>query len=272
MPEERPTLVAVAGACGRMGREVVRAVHEAEGMELVAAVDHSEIGRPIDEVIGIDPIGPTRPIVQNDLAAALDQSGAQVLVDFTVPASAMANIRVALEAGVAPVVGTTGLTQEDIAEVRTLCEESGVGALIAPNFAIGAVLMMQFAEQAARYLPDVEIVELHHEKKLDSPSGTAVMTAQKIAAARAGSPVRTPDGTVEKIPGGRGAVLGDVHIHSVRLPGHVAHQMVVFGGLGETLTIRHDSLDRKGFMPGVILAIRKVQELEGLVVGLENLL
>lgn len=270
MPE--PIRVAVAGACGRMGREVVRAVHEAEGLRLVAAVDRAEIGRNIYDVTGIAPITPISPIVQDDLSAALSESGAHVLVDFTIPASAMDNIRTAIRTGVLPVVGTTGLTVEDVAEVSRLADQASVGALIAPNFAIGAVLMMQFAEQAARYLPDVEIIELHHEKKLDSPSGTAVMTAQKIAGARTGTPLPTPPNTVEKIPGGRGAVLGDVHIHSVRLPGHVAHQMVIFGGHGETLTLRHDSLDRKCFMPGVILAIRRVRELNGLVVGLEHLL
>lgn len=269
MPDGDLIRVAVAGACGRMGREVVRAIVEADGLELAAAVDRSDLGMDIGDVVGIGPLGIP---VQDDLSTVLEVNGAKVVVDFTVPASAMDNIRSALNAGVSPVVGTTGLTPADVDEVRELAERTGVGALIAPNFAIGAVLMMQFTEQAARYLPDVEIIELHHEKKLDSPSGTAVMTAQKIVAARTNSPTPTPQNTVEKIPGGRGAVLEDVHIHSVRLPGHVAHQMVVFGGLGETLTIRHDSLDRKGFMPGVILAVRKVRNLNGLVVGLENLL
>jgi 4-hydroxy-tetrahydrodipicolinate reductase len=194
------------------------------------------------------------------------------MVDFTIPASAMGNIQAALEAGVSPVVGTTGLSPADVEQVRRWTGEAGVGALIAPNFAIGAVLMMQFAAQAAKYMPDAEIIELHHENKLDSPSGTAVMTAQKIVAARETAPRPEPSGTVEKIPGGRGAVLEGVHIHSVRLPGYVAHQEVIFGGLGQTLTLRHDSMDRRSFMPGVILAVRKVRTLQGLTVGLEHLL
>ena len=261
--------VAVAGAAGRMGREVVRAVVEAEGMTLVAAIDHHEIGRDAGEVVGVAAQGVA---IESDLAAALAHAKADVLVDFTVPASALGNIETALKAGVSPVVGTTGLTAADLAQVQTWAQAAGIGALFAPNFAIGAVLMMQFAAQAAKYLPDVEIIELHHENKLDSPSGTALMTAQMIVAARQGTPVLPPAAPIEKIPGGRGAALDGVHIHSVRLPGYVAHQEVIFGGLGQTLTLRHDSLDRRSFMPGVVLAVRRVRALPGLVVGLENLL
>lgn len=269
MSEETVIRVAVAGAAGRMGREVVRAVHEAEGLSLVAAVDRAEVGRDAGEIAGI---GPVSLPIESDLKEALTRSRAHVLVDFTVPASALGNIQTALEAKVSPVVGTTGLTAEDLNRVRAWVSASGVGALIAPNFAIGAVLMMLFAEQAAKYLPDVEIIELHHENKLDSPSGTALMTAQKIAAARARSPRPETANTVEKIPGGRGANYEGIHLHSVRLPGFVAHQEVIFGGLGQTLTIRHDSTDRRSFMPGVLLAVRRVRALPGLVVGLENLL
>lgn len=261
--------VAVSGAAGRMGQEVVRAVVEAEGLELVAAIDRHDIGRDVGELVGVGALGVA---LQADLAAALRDSGADVVVDFTVPASAMGNIQAALEAKVSPVVGTTGLTAADIAQVRDWTEAAGVGALIAPNFAIGAVLMMQFAAQAAKYMPDVEIIELHHENKLDSPSGTALMTAQKIVEARTGTPKAPPAEPVEKIPGGRGATLDGVHIHSVRLPGYVAHQEVIFGGLGQTLTLRHDSMDRRSFMPGVVLAVRKVRDAKGLVVGLEHLL
>jgi 4-hydroxy-tetrahydrodipicolinate reductase len=261
--------VAVAGAAGRMGREVVRAVHEAEGLELVAAVDHHLRGQDAGEAAGIGSIGVP---LQSDLREALTGCRAEVLVDFTVPSSALGNIEAAVRAGVSPVVGTTGLTSQDLDKVREWVGEAKIGALVAPNFAIGAVLMMEFAAQAARYMRDVEIIELHHEKKLDSPSGTAVLTAQKIAEARTSAPLPAPDGTVEKVPGGRGAVLEDIHIHSVRLPGYVAHQEVIFGGLGQTLTLRHDSLDRRSFMPGVVLAVRKVRELNGLVVGLEHLL
>jgi 4-hydroxy-tetrahydrodipicolinate reductase len=261
--------VVVAGAAGRMGREVVRAVAQAGDMKLVAAVDRTSMGCDAGEIAGVGSAG--IPIDQ-DIERALGATKANVLVDFTIPSSALGNVEVALRARVAAVVGTSGLTPDDLSQIRAWTHEFKTPCLVAPNFAIGAVLMMEFAAQAAKYMPDCEIIELHHEKKLDSPSGTALMTAHKIAAARKSSPIAAPTGTIAKVPGGRGAISGETHIHSVRLPGHVAHQEVIFGGLGQTLTIRHDSIDRASFMPGVLLAIRKVKEVEGLVVGLENLL
>lgn len=261
--------VIVTGAAGRMGRAVVRAVAEAADTHLVAAIDLAEVGRDAGELAGVGSLGVP---ITTDLSAALATSRAQVMVDFTIGAVAVGNIRAAIEAGVSPVVGATGMSAEDIESLQRLSVEKGVGGLIAPNFAIAAVLMMEFAAQAAKYLPDVEIIELHHEKKLDSPSGTALLTAQKIEAARQNAVVSVPGQTVEKIPGGRGAALGDTHIHSLRLPGHVAHQMVIFGGLGETLTLRHDSLDRSSFMPGVLLAVRRVGDLKELIVGLDKLI
>lgn len=267
--------VAVCGAAGRMGREVVRAVAEAEGLHLVAAMDREQIGADAGELAGV---GKLAVAVESDLAVALARWKAHVLVDFTLPDSVLANTLLALEQGVSPVVGTTGLSTASLDAIDELARDKGVGAFVAPNFAIGAVLMMQFAAQAAKYLPDVEIIELHHEKKLDSPSGTALLTAQKIAAARREAnviPQPTPSGLVEKAPGARGAhsgVTGYVPIHSVRLPGFVAHQEVIFGGPGQILTLRHDSTDRRSFMPGVVLAVRKVRSLTGLVIGLENLL
>ena len=199
------------------------------------------------------------------------------LVDFTVPEAVLGNIEIALAHGVVPIVGTTGLSPQDVDHVRALCRTHGVGALIAPNFAIGAVLMMRFAQEAARYMPDAEIIEMHHEKKLDAPSGTAAKTAEMIAEGRAGArPTPFPAGAFEKIAGSRGGKgVGDVPIHSIRLPGFVASQEVIFGGLGQTLTLRHDSRDRKSFMPGVILALRHAPALLAggeLVYGLENLL
>ena len=267
--------VAVTGAAGRMGREVVRAVLEAEGLQLVAAVDRHEAGADAGTLAGC---GAADVAIEGDLDAALARSRPDVLVDFTLPDGVLANLRIAVAHGVSPVVGTTGLSAENLAEIDRAAKEKGIGVFVAPNFAIGAVLMMQFAAQAAKYLPDVEIIELHHEKKLDSPSGTALLTAQKIGEARRSasvSPVPPPDGLVEKAPGARGArneITGDVPIHSVRLPGFVAHQEVIFGGVGQILSIRHDSIDRRSFMPGVILAIRKVRTLTGLVIGLEHLL
>ena len=227
--------VAVSGAAGRMGREVVKAVQTADGLQLVAAIDHHGIGADIGPLAGI---GATGVIVGDDLEAELTRHKPDVLVDFTLPDSVLANLRTALTLGVSPVVGTTGLSQQDLADLDAIARAQGVGAFVAPNFALGAVLLMQFAAQAARYLPDVEIIELHHDRKLDSPSGTALLTAQKIAAAREEAnvaPLTVPTGLVEKAPGARGArdsVTGDVPIHSVRLPGFVAHQEVIFGRTG----------------------------------------
>jgi 4-hydroxy-tetrahydrodipicolinate reductase len=267
--------VAVSGAAGRMGREVVRAVLTAEGLQLVAAIDHHGVGTDVGPQAGA---GATDVRIGDDLEAELTQHKPDVLVDFTLPGSVLANLQTALKLGVSPVVGTTGLSLDDLASLDALAIAQGLGAFVAPNFALGAVLLMQFAAQAAKYLPDVEIIELHHDRKLDSPSGTALLTAQKIAEARQAAnvkPLAVPDGLVEKAPGARGArdaVTGDVPIHSVRLPGFVAHQEVIFGGQGQVLTLRHDSIDRGSFMPGVILAVRKVRSLTGLVIGLENLL
>ncbi|MBV9848859.1 MAG: 4-hydroxy-tetrahydrodipicolinate reductase [Armatimonadetes bacterium] len=246
--------VAVAGAKGRMGQEVVAAVQAEPDLRLVAQVD-----------------------LGDDLVRALEETRPAALVDFTVPEAVLGNIEAALAHGVVPIVGTTGLSPQDVEHVRGLCRRHGVGALIAPNFAIGAVLMMRFAQEAAKYLPDAEIIEMHHEKKLDAPSGTAAKTAEMIAQGRAGAtPTALPAGAFEKIPGARGGKgVGDVPVHSVRLPGFVASQEVIFGGLGQTLSIRHDSRDRKSFMPGVILAVRHAPALAAggeLVYGLENLL
>lgn len=267
--------VALCGAAGRMGREVTRAVHEADGMRLIVAVDPQEVGRDAGELAGLSPIGVR---IEPDLSAALAHSRPKVLIDFSLPHVVLQNARMALEQGVAPVIGATGLTKADLEELDRLARERELGAFVAPNFAIGAVLMMQFAETAARYLPDVEIIELHHGGKLDAPSGTALLTALKIEQARNAAqakPHPTPPNAVETAPGARGA-RGEntygVPIHSIRLPGFVAHQEVIFGGIGQTLTLRHDSTDRRSFMPGVVLAVRAVGKLRGLVVGLEHLL
>ena len=267
--------IVVTGAAGRMGREVVRAALEADGIRLLAAVDHHAVGQDAGALAGMPAAGMA---IESDLEAALIRTRPDVMVDFTLPGGVLANLRLALAHGVSPVVGTTGLGADALNEIDAAAREKGIGAFVAPNFAIGAVLMMQFAAQAAKYLPDVEIIELHHDRKVDSPSGTALLTAQKIGQAReaAGvSPVALPEGLVEKAPGARGArdaVTGDVPIHSVRLPGFVAHQEVIFGGVGQILTLRHDSIDRRSFLPGVILAVRRVRSLTGLVIGLENLL
>ena len=240
--------VGVLGARGRMGSEVVKAVTDAADCELVAALD------------------------QGDSLDALITSGAQVVVDFTTPDVVMANLEFLVKNNIHAVVGTTGFSDDRIAQLNTwLASNPSAGILIAPNFAIGAVLMMEFAEKAAKFFESAEIIELHHPNKVDAPSGTAVRTAALISDARkkANLPAM-PDATTTSLDGARGATVGDVPVHSVRLRGLIAHQEVLFGGLGETLTIRHDSLDRAGFMPGVLLGVRQVSSHPGLTVGLEK--
>ena len=261
--------VAVAGAAGRMGRTVVSAVHGDPETEVVAAVDIAGIGEDAGDLAGVGPLGVA---VQDDLDSALRSSQAEALVDFTLAEAAHRNALTALRAGVSPVIGTTGMSEAQVDEIRALAEERQTGAFLAPNFAIGAVLMMVFARQAAKYMPEVEIIELHHEKKVDAPSGTALRTGQMILEGRGTRTVTRPEEEDLKLEGARGGDLDGVHIHSVRLPGLVAHQEVIFGGQGQTLSIRHDSIDRSSFMPGVLLACKRVREQSGLVVGLENLL
>jgi len=258
--------VLVSGAAGKVGSEVVRAVADAYDMEVVAAVDPGISGCLVPTASG------EHVECRADLAMAIEATRPDVMVDFTHPTVVEGNLRVALAAGVDCVVGTTGLSEEKLAELAKLAPE-GTTLFFAPNFAIGAVLMMQFAEQAARYMPHVEITELHHDKKADAPSGTAIRTARMIAAARGEAP--SVPGRETELPGmegARGAVVDGVHVHSVRLPGLVAHQEVLFGGQGQTLTIRHDSIDRTSFMPGVVLAVREVGARRGLIVGLEKLM
>jgi 4-hydroxy-tetrahydrodipicolinate reductase len=258
--------VLVSGAAGKVGSEVVRAVNAAEGMEVVAAVDPGVAGCLIPTAEG------EHVECRADLAMAIAATTPDVMVDFTHPTVVEGNLRVALAAGVDCVLGTTGLSEEKLAELAATAPE-GTALFFAPNFAIGAVLMMQFAETAARYMPYVEITELHHDKKADAPSGTAIRTARLIAAARGEAP--SVPGRETELPGmegARGALVDGVSVHSIRLPGLVAHQEVLFGGQGQTLAIRHDTIDRTSFMPGVVLAVREVGARSGLVVGLEKLM
>ena len=240
--------VGVLGARGRMGAEVVKAVTAAADLELVASLD---LGDSLDQ---------------------LASSGAQVVVDFTTPDSVMANLEFLITHNIHAVIGTTGFDDTRLAKLKSLSSaHPEVGVLIAPNFAIGAVLMMEFAAKAAKYFESAEIIELHHPNKVDAPSGTASRTAELIAAARKEAKLPAmPDATSTSLDGARGALVGDVPVHSVRLRGLVAHQEVLFGGLGETLSIRHDSLDRAGFMPGVLLGIRSVISRPGVTFGLEH--
>ena len=241
------TRVAVLGAAGQMGAEVCRAVELAPDLTLVAAVDAGEDRHPVE--------------------------AAEVVVDFTHPDAVMDNLTWCIERGIHAVVGTTGFTEARLAGLRTQLEGRRTGVVVAPNFSIGAVLMMHFAEQAAAFYESVEIIELHHPNKADAPSGTALATARRIGAARAAAELPpSPDATVTELPGARGAAADGVRIHGVRLRGLVAHQEVLFGAAGETLTIRHDSLDRSSFMPGVLAAVRVVGSRPGLTVGIESIL
>lgn len=245
-----PIRVGVLGARGRMGQQTCRAVDGADDLELVAMVD------------------------AGDWLFSVADAGSQVLVDFTHPDVVMDNIRFAIDQGIHAVVGTTGFTEERLDTVRTwLADAPAVGVLVAPNFGIGAVLSMRFAQVAARYYESAEVIELHHPGKADAPSGTAVRTAQLIAAARAEASLSaSPDATTRAREGARGADVDGVRVHSLRISGMVAHQEIIFGAEGETLSIRHDSLDRVSFMPGVLLAVRGVAARPGLTVGLETLL
>ena len=239
--------VGILGARGRMGSEVVKAVTDAPDLELVAALD---LGDSLD---------------------ALVSNGAQVVVDFTTPDSVMANLEFLISNNINAVIGTTGFDDARIAKIKSLLASSKSGVLIAPNFAIGAVLMMEFATKAAKYFESAEIIELHHPNKVDAPSGTAARTAELMSKSRKDAGLAAmPDATSTTLDGARGATVGDIPVHSVRLRGLVAHQEVLLGGIGETLSIRHDSIDRVGFMPGVLLGVRQVVNHPGLTFGLEN--
>ncbi|NJC68259.1 4-hydroxy-tetrahydrodipicolinate reductase [Planosporangium thailandense] len=246
--EREPIRVGVLGARGRMGTEVCKAVDAAGDMELVAMVD------------------------DGDWLFNVSDAGADVVVDFTTPDVVMDNLHWCIDQNINVVVGTSGFSESRLSRVRSwLTHKPDLGVVIAPNFAVGAVLMMDFAARAARHFESVEIVEMHHPNKIDAPSGTAVRTAEMIAEARAGMPAM-PDATKEEMAGARGSLVEGVRIHSIRATGLTAHQEVLLGTAGETLTIRHDSYDRKSFMPGVLLAVRKVIERPGLTVGLGPLL
>lgn len=260
--------IAVVGAGGRMGREVLRSLGPRDGFQIVAAVDRSHGGVHCREVAGQD--APDIAI-QDKLGAALDQAKPDVLVDLSHHSAAAAHAGSAIKRNVSPIIGCTGVSDADLKEIRIQSQEAGVPGMYVPNFAIGAVLMMHFAKAAARWLPDAEIVELHHDRKEDAPSGTALLTAEIIGDARREEPTRKPRATI-KVEGVRGGKAHDVNIHSVRLPGLVAHQVVMFGGQGEILTIRHDSFDRTSFMQGVKICAKAVRSLEGFVVGLDKIL
>ncbi len=242
--------VLVNGAFGKMGRPCVEAVNQDSDLILVA-----KTGR------------------EHDLAAEIKQHQPDVVVDLTNAECVLKNLQLIIESGARPVVGTSGLLKDQVELMQKKCASLQRGGIIAPNFALGAVLMMKHAQEIAKYFSSVEIIEMHHDRKGDSPSGTAVRTAEMLSETLdTRSPKNTPLNTKETIADARGANYQDIHIHAVRLPGLVANQQIIFGGLGETLTIRHDTIDRLCFMPGIMLACKKVMELNRLVYGLENVL
>jgi 4-hydroxy-tetrahydrodipicolinate reductase len=240
--------ILVNGALGRMGQEVIKMVETEKEFTLVGSADKND-----------------------NLADIIHNTKPQVVIDFTHPSSGFNNTKTIIECNVHPIIGTTGFTQEQIKELQKLAATKKLGGIIAPNFSIGAVLMMKYSQDAAKYFPNIEIIELHHDGKADSPSGTAIKTAEMIAGARTQKPQNK---IIDKptLPGARGAQHQDIHIHAVRLPGIVANQEVIFGGLGETLKICHTTINREAFMPGVHLACQKVQQLDHLAYGLEQIL
>lgn len=261
--------VAIAGCRGKMGKEAVKTIVGQEGMELVAALDYKHVGESLAE-LEMFPPDLNVPIYLN-LTQLIEETRPDVLIDLTNPQAVYEHAKEALLHNVRPVVGTTGFTDEQLEELIKISQDMKVGCIIAPNFAIGAVLMMKFAKEAAKYLPNVEIIEMHHDRKLDAPSGTAKKTAQMITEVREqhqqGHPLEE-----ETMKGARGAEFEGMRIHSVRLPGLVAHQEVIFGGNGQLLTIRHDSLNRESFMDGIVYCVNKVMTLDNLVYGMENIL
>lgn len=257
--------VVVHGASGRVGQEVVGAVCREPGMQLVGAVDINVTGEQLTL-----PDGSGTVPFSADLAAILDSCQPDVIVDFSNAKAAMPAVRTASRRSVNVVIGTTGLAAADLDEMRKLAEANEIGIVVAPNFALGAVLMMHLAKIAGKYFDHAEIIELHHDRKLDAPSGTAQTTARNMAAAR-GKPFLPPAVPGEDSPA-RGKTVEGINIHSVRLPGYMSHQEVILGGDGQTLSIRHDQISREAFMPGVLLAVKEVVKRKGFIYGLDNLL
>ncbi|MGI6361101.1 MAG: 4-hydroxy-tetrahydrodipicolinate reductase [Bacillota bacterium] len=260
--------VMVNGATGKMGRAMSAGIAKADDLELVAATDIRLGGVDLGSLCGLDPLG---VVIEEDLSEAIEKHRPEVMVDFTNAQAVVKNLPLALAQQVACVVGTTGLGDKEKDELKTLCAKHATPAFVASNFAIGAVLMMQFAKEAAAYFPHVEVIEKHHDQKIDAPSGTALSTLDKIAEVRDVFVQGLPN-EYEKIPGSRGGDYQGMRVHSLRLPGYVASQEVVFGGEGQILRIVHEAMNRDSFLPGVLLAIRKVRNLKGLVFDLENIM
>lgn len=260
--------VAISGALGRMGREASKAVDNDPELELIGLIDIKANKEMKSDITGNNEKDFN---VITDIKEFLENHKPDVVVDFTNPHAVFQNAKIMLDNRINCVIGTTGLENKELIELEDMATKNSVGLAVIPNFAIGAVLMMKMASEAAKYLPDAEIIELHHNQKIDAPSGTAIKTAEMIAKSRNISNIPQIK-EIEKLAGARGAKTENIHIHSVRLPGLIAHQEVILGGIGQTLTIRHDSYDRNSFMPGVLLTIKKIKQFKGLVYGLEKFL
>ena len=275
MTVETPIPVVVNGAAGKMGREVIKAVSQAEDMMLVGAVDKNPNyrGQDVGEVAGCGALEvPIIDDLESILVVATQEKVQGVMVDFTHPDGVYENVRSAIAYGVRPVVGTTGLSDKQLQELAEFAEKASTGCLVIPNFSIGMVLLQQAAMQASQYFDHVEIIELHHNQKADAPSGTAIKTAQMLSElGKSYNPAAVEE--KENVAGSRGGLVGDnIPIHSVRLPGYIAHQEVIFGAPGQIYTLRHDTSHRSCYMAGVLLSIRKVTQLKSLVYGLEKVL
>lgn len=255
------------GICGKMGKAMTAGLAKEPDMQVIAGVDVKG-GVDIGALCGMEPNG---ILVETDLTAAIKQKQPDVIVDFTNPQVVMKNIRTALEHKTPIIVGSTGITEDDLTTIESLSKQYDTQVFIAPNFALGAILMMKFAQEAAAYFPHVEVIERHHDQKLDAPSGTAIKTMEMMSGNR-GVFAQGAANEFEKINGSRGGDFQGMRVHSVRLPGYVATQEVVFGGLGQILTIKHDAISRETYLPGLILALRKIKELKGLVYGLEKIM
>ena len=261
--------VILAGPRGRMGSQAVEMILEnKDQFNLAACIDRKNNGMHLKDIEGLPDL--SIPIFE-DPEECFQETEADVFIDLTIPETGYRNTKAAILHNIRPVVGTTGFTEEQIRDLSSICEEKQLGAIIAPNFAIGAVLMMKFSKMAAAYFPDVDIIEKHHDQKLDAPSGTAVKTAELMKETR-DSKKQGHEDEQETLPGARGAEVDGMRIHSVRMPGLVAHQEVIFGGKGQTLTIKHDSINRDSFMEGIKFSVKQVMDLEKLVYGLENIL
>ncbi|MEG2637947.1 MAG: 4-hydroxy-tetrahydrodipicolinate reductase [Clostridiales bacterium] len=261
--------VAMIGVNGKMGRAILAGIIDSANVKIVGAVDIVGVGADISALIGGEP---RNIIVENSMEKMIKDKEPDVIIDFTSPKTVKNNVKIALANKVHIIVGTTGLSPDDLEEINSLAKEVSRVAFVVPNFALGAVLMMNFSAQAAKYFPNVEVIELHHDQKLDAPSGTAIKTLEMMAAEREKIHQGNPQ-EVEKIKGARGGEYQGMRVHSVRLPGYVAHQEVLFGGRGQTLSIRHDSMNRDSFVDGVLLTLNSIGDLQpGLTYGLEKVL